>query len=512
MEHQRYTLLLFLLASVIGQFVLAKEAGRGVTWGPAESGLQAGISLASTKQTYRHGEPIRFALSVRNVGDRPITIEYCKRPIGAWAPEVHDKAGKGVPVLPPILPHGGRIIRLILKPGETQVVNQGTFTPRPYGWAGKVGRAVMIADAGVYGVTYTLQFEPTHPGLAREAPWSGELKTGMLDFQVDANKGDPKAKPLKSASRDDVRSVMSLLGTHTRHRLGTGVPINGDSEGWMQRRRDWGARCGVLTRGAVGYLAHVAVGYPDDGYRAVACKALGETKGMPVVPPLIKCLADKSPGVRRTAVRSLGNLRAFEAIPEMQKLLRDADDVIRSAAAYALGHVGSNRATRALVQSFETEEDLRVKGAVLLALGWIADPAALPALRKELAGPTKLSTVGLKNAIRNIEDPDYWGLGVKAGVSARDLYRLLLEMLDFADPPISAAEAKREIFDRQGQWTGAFGGRRGMVYYLPKQNVFYVRQDRADVDESDYFGPFDGNPHELVRPGRKALENRKARR
>jgi hypothetical protein len=511
MEHQRYTLLLFLLASVIGQFVLAKEAGRGVTWGPAESGLQAGISLASTKQAYRHGEPIRFALSIRNVGDRPIAIEYCKRSIGAWAPDVVDKAGKGVPVLPPILPHGGEIVRIVLKPGETQVINRGTFTPRPYGWAGKVDRAMMIADAGVYSVSYALEFPPSHLQLYGETPWPGELKTGTLDFRVDADGGGPRAKPLKGASRGDVRSVMSLLGTHTKHRLGA-MPLGGDSGAWMQRRQDWESRCAVLTKGAVDYLAHVAVGYPDGGYRAVACRALGETKGMQVMPPLTKCLADSSPDVRRTAVRSLGNLRALKAIPDMQTLLHDSNIEVRSAAAYALGHTGSKHATRALVQSFESDEALRVKGAVSNALGWIADPAALPALKKELAGPTKLSTVGLENAIRNIEDPDYWGLGVKAGVSEHDLYLLLLKKLDLADPPMGAAEAKREIFGTQGQWATAFSGPGGTVYYLPKQDVFYVRQDRTGGGEADHFGPFDGNPHELVRPGRKALEDREARR
>ncbi len=503
MGFKRHTLLICLLASAAGHIGISREMNHEFMWGSTESGLQAGIALDNTKRIYRQGESIGFVLSIHNVSDYSIPLEYTKRPLKAWAPEVYDQTGNALPVLPPIPLHGGQIMSPTLEPGETIVIDRGKLEIKPIGWEGIIDETVVVfGETGKYRVAHNMQFGPHHHRPSGKHPWSGELTTGELSIQVNVDKTDSRG-----FSKADIQTILSLLGDQARNRL-VATPLNGKTDRWMQRHAKWESRCAVLTKGEVNYLAHVAVEYPDDRYRAVACAALGNTKEMQAIPPLVKCLADQSPAVRRATSGSLGQLRAVGSISEMLKLLHDNDADVRAGTAFALGHIGSNHATKGLMQALKTEEDLRVKRAMVLGLGWIADPTASLVLKRELPRSTGLLKDALRGAIRNIEDPDYWGLGVKGGISEHELYRLLLDNLDLTTAPTSTEKAKSEIFNSPGEWTSAFQSPNGIVYFLPAKDVYYVRQNKQDPDGGQYYGPFEGNPHEIVRPARKALETR----
>ncbi|MBN2180545.1 MAG: HEAT repeat domain-containing protein [Sedimentisphaerales bacterium] len=510
MKLRKYILLIILIVCITGQAGISKKDSSEIIWGNPESGLEAGITLENPKQLYRPGESVDFALSIRNVSEDTISLEYTENPLREWAPDVYDTNMKSLPVMPAILTLGGRIIYTDLKPGEIITIARGTFQIKPLGWEGKIDKTIVFAETGKYRVCYTLKFGPYHYRPADKYPWAGELTTGRQEFQVDTDKSGFKAQPFKGVSKADMQAILSLLGDHTKQHP-IHFPMDEDMERWKQIRENWQKRCSTLTMGAVEYLAHIAVNYPDDDYRALACNALGETGKKQVIPSLVKCLLDSSPAARQAAARSLGQLRSVDSIPEIQKLLQDESSSVRANAAYALGHIGSRDATKALLEAFKKEKDRHAKMAMSLALGWIADPAALPALKEELREPTEIPINTLRGAIRNIEEPDYWGLGVKGGISEHELYRLLVDDLDLSDSTLNTEKAKSEILDGPDRWAAAFQGPQGIVYYLAKKNIFYVRQ-KKDSGDDIYFGPFEGNPHDIVRPARQALEKSMERR
>jgi hypothetical protein len=100
---------------------------------------------------------------------------------------------------------------------------------------------------------------------------------------------------------------------------------------------------------------------------------------------------------------------------------------------------------------------------------------------------------------------------VKRGVSERELYGSLLKKIDLTAAPVSKEKAESDIFGGAHEWTSAFQAPNGIVYFLPKKNVFYVRQYPEGTVSDLYHGPFEGNPHEMVRAEREALEKARDR-
>jgi hypothetical protein len=423
--------------------------------------------------------------------------------------------------MPPVLPRGGRILQQTLGPGEVLTLGRGTLTVRPLGWEGQITRTVVFADGGKHEVSHTFTFGPHAYHPSKAYPWAGVLATGKLSIEIIPTETDAESVGGDArASRDDIRTVLRLLGDYERDHL-KAVLLNGDSEGWQKKRQMWEARCAALTHGATAYLGYVATSWPDDAYRAAACDALDETKQDATCAVLVKCLADKSAKVRRTAARSLGRPRLEANVRHLVPLLlSDPDADVRAAAGYALGNIGSGQATEALVQAFQQDDAGHVKTAAALALGWIADVSALAALREALPQADGLRREYIEAAIRNIEDPDFWGLGVKGGVSEHDVYRLLLSTIDLESAP-AAPEGKDlpDLFEERRPGSGSFRLRKkvsavfetpsGIVYYIPDKNVFYVGQYRPEPEQDQYYGPFQGNPHEIARQARKSPHQEK---
>ena len=240
-----------------------------------------------------------------------------------------------------------------------------------------------------------------------------------------------------------------------------------------------------------------------------------------MVRPLVKCLADEYFGVRHTAARSLGHLRQKANVPHLLKvLLSDGAANVRTGAAYALGHIGSNRATQGLVKALRSDDNTYVKQAAALALGWITDSTALPALKEVLSGADGTLRDYLEAAIRNIEDPEFWGIGVKRGKGEHEVYRSLLSRFDLdALPSVTEKSELTDLFEERALGSGSYKMRKGVtkafespptggrVYYIRHKKVFYLCESTAapeavkygDLDAVQFYGPFKGNPHEIVR-------------
>jgi hypothetical protein len=485
----------------------ANQAEQKNMWGPSNAGLQAGIAFDNPKPSFNQGEPVVISISIRNVSNNPILLNYKENPLKQCAPDVHVRDMNSVPVMSPSMNMRGRLFNPTLNPGQTMLYDKKTLVMHDVGWEGAVDNSIVFAGSGKYTLSFTFKIESGFSSpMLNAGIWQGELTTGALDLQVEPDKKTSVNETIKKFSQSDIASVLNILCVYTSQGL-FGISVSGNGDLWKQRRNNWELQCAAFNEGAIDYLAHVAVEHPDKNYRAIACEAAGYTKNKKFVPVLEICLTDSFPEIRRKSARSLGDLHSLDSIPKISLLLRDNEDSVRSGAAAALGNMASRRATSALVEAFEKEKVINIKDNMCLSLGWIADPAALPALKKELNGVTGSLQTTLKNVIRNIEDPDYWGLGVKGEISAKDLCRFLFEKIDVSSKPADATEAKALLSKGPDRWPVAFQNGNEIVYYIADKNVFYIRRNRTrDMNEDLYFGPFDGNPHDIVRPARKALE------
>jgi hypothetical protein len=503
----RHIIISGVLVCISVQAGFSKEEEPKIMWGPSNSGLQAGIAFENPKPSFNQGEPVVIAISIRNVSNNPVLLNYKENPLREWTPDFLDPNMKAMPVMSPSLNMGGRLYNSTMNPGQTMLYDKKTMVIHDVGWEGVVDNPIVFADSGKYTLSCTFKIDSgfSSPTLS-SGIWQGELTTGTLEFQVESDKKTTENEIIKKFSRSDILSVLNILCVYTNQGL-FGISASGNGDLWKQRRNNWESQCASLSNGAIDYLEHVAIEHPDKNYRAVACEASGYTKNKKVITTMEKCLTDSYPEIRRKAARSLGDLHSLDSIPEISKLLSDNEDSVRSGAASALGNMGSRRATSALVEAFEKEKVKNIKDNICLAIGWIADPAALPALKKELEKTTDSSQTSLKYVIRNIEDPDYWGLGVKGEISAKDLCRFLFEKIDVSSKPANAKEAASVLSKGPNKWPVAFQNGNELVYYMADKNVFYIRRNKTrDMNEDVYFGPFDGNPHDIVRPARKALE------
>jgi HEAT repeat protein len=86
--------------------------------------------------------------------------------------------------------------------------------------------------------------------------------------------------------------------------------------------------------------------------------------------------------VRTEALHALGELGDAEAGRLALGFMEDSDTKVRIAAAVAAGKLGLDRALRPLLQLLEQEEEADQRVRLLLALGQLGDPGAVPAIEK----------------------------------------------------------------------------------------------------------------------------------
>jgi len=407
---------------------LARMARQGwvpSAWGRAADGLQAAIRPGG--RSCRIGEALSFEFVVRNVGKQTIHLTYGVPGSFTRGLKVLDANGQYGYLWQPV--SAGSSFRhqtVGLAPGDSVTLYTFKLTVWPVGLLKAPTPGTLFARPGKYRLTHTDQFYGHYT--PKPTRWSGGLSSGQVHLEIlPPRPGDPinralaaQPAPRHGASRKETAIVLSLMGRYTGEYLHAIMVGSRRTSGWLDKRKVWEKSCKTLSPGALKFLGYVATHYPDSTSRAIGAEALGNTGWAEAGRFLIRALKDPAAIVRSKASRALGNLRASYAIPELLRVVKsDGSATVRSNAAYALGHIGSDAATAGLAEALGAEKSVSVKRAIALALGWITDPAALPALRKA----TKDSDAEVRRcagaAIRNIEDPEYTGLGVKKGVPVR---------------------------------------------------------------------------------------------
>ncbi len=99
-----------------------------------------------------------------------------------------------------------------------------------------------------------------------------------------------------------------------------------------------------------------------------AAEALGRIADEKAVKPLIQGLKDNREHVRYMAAKGLRELGDSDAIEPMIILLKDENRYVRMMAVRTLGAIGGDKATGALNDAMENEQDEKVKGAIAEAL------------------------------------------------------------------------------------------------------------------------------------------------
>lgn len=96
-------------------------------------------------------------------------------------------------------------------------------------------------------------------------------------------------------------------------------------------------------------------------------------------------LSDPSPIVRATAAKAVLSVEPEHAVASLLPLLKDKDEFVRRETAYALGGTHSRNATAPLSERLLNDKEDGVRGAAAVALGEIADEAAVISLVRTLA-------------------------------------------------------------------------------------------------------------------------------
>lgn len=99
-----------------------------------------------------------------------------------------------------------------------------------------------------------------------------------------------------------------------------------------------------------------------------AAEALGRIADEKAVKPLIQGLKDNREHVRYMAAKGLRELEDSDAIEPMIILLKDENRYVRMMAVRALDAIGGDRATGALSDAMEIEQDEKVKEVISEAL------------------------------------------------------------------------------------------------------------------------------------------------
>ncbi len=99
-----------------------------------------------------------------------------------------------------------------------------------------------------------------------------------------------------------------------------------------------------------------------------AAEALGKIADEKAVKPLIQALKDNRDHVRYMAAKGLRAIRHSDTIEPMVILLKDENKYVRMMAVRALGAIGGKNVKTALTKALESENDEKVKEAIIEAM------------------------------------------------------------------------------------------------------------------------------------------------
>lgn len=139
----------------------------------------------------------------------------------------------------------------------------------------------------------------------------------------------------------------------------------------------------------------------DVGTRNLALEVLEQTgsAGLDILLPL---LSHDDANIRKFIVDTLGKLGDRRAIPPLITTLQDRDPNVRGSAAEGLGHLRAREAVPQLLGLLDDNE--WVVFTVIEALGYIADPAALPALMALLKDGSETIRYAVIDALGKFSD------------------------------------------------------------------------------------------------------------
>jgi HEAT repeat protein len=157
-----------------------------------------------------------------------------------------------------------------------------------------------------------------------------------------------------------------------------------------------------------------------DGVRLV-----GESRDRDSVQALTVVLAHEDPGVRKETVIALARIGGEDAGLLLVGMLNDPHPGVREVAALGVADLRVLRAMRPLLEMVATEEEEAVLVQVLLALGAMGDPGAVPAIEKKavvsiFSRPPRQIRVAAYRALAAIGSPHARAL-VEAAVEDKDI-------------------------------------------------------------------------------------------
>jgi HEAT repeat protein len=137
-----------------------------------------------------------------------------------------------------------------------------------------------------------------------------------------------------------------------------------------------------------------------------AAVALGRVGGPEAIAPLTLARGDPNDRVRRESLLALAHLRP----PNLGELLRpflvDPAMRVRIGAAVGLGEGKDRAAVSLLIERLRVEREIRVLPSLLVALGRIGDPTAVPALLGFVSHKTSWARVCAFHALGELHSPE----------------------------------------------------------------------------------------------------------
>jgi len=222
---------------------------------------------------------------------------------------------------------------------------------------------------------------------------------------------------LKRMEADGVEALLELL---------TAAPTLGERRGYF----------GVLTKMESGTDRIVMrLNHPDWFVVRNVAELCGELRLAGAVRPLADQVAHRDERVRRAVAGALGKIGTPEVLAPLRKLVNDPEPVVRLQAVQGLGSPWARGLAMSLAVRLPEESNVDVLRELHLALGRLATPEAVQALRAAATpGKGLLNRKPVTNRLSAIE-----GLGLAGGPAAAGA---LQELLGDDDEAVRVAAAK----------------------------------------------------------------------
>lgn len=191
---------------------------------------------------------------------------------------------------------------------------------------------------------------------------------------------------------------------------------------------------GFCELGGVGIdLLLDALRGPSDLMRKNAARTLGEMRSQQAVDALIERLNDPDWGVRQSAVEALGKIRNEKAIEPLVRRLCDNVGDVQQQASNSLVNFGM-LSTVSLLNALAHEKNKFCLRAILLTLGDIKDPKAVPALITHLRNSYFVVRMAAVRALKQYGEAIVDALIPTLSFNQSDIQRLLKDAKDHDNP------------------------------------------------------------------------------